>query len=132
PPPEYRGRGEKIGRLSCRDDLTHCLRAIPFRAGAGMRENVSRLTLVILLTAEPLCAAPRLVVRDGFIIEPASTDGQVSFPMFATFDDRGRLFVTESSGGDLYAELLAGTRRCRVSVLEAADERGRFTRSHVF
>jgi len=44
--------------------------------------------------------------------------------MFATFDDRGRLFVSESSGLDLYAEISAGTRRCRVSLLEDRDGDG--------
>ena len=52
--------------------------------------------------------------------------------MFACLDDRGRLFVAESSGLDLYAELQALTRRCRVSVLEDLDGDGVYERSRVF
>src|SRR5579884_921039 len=86
----------------------------------------------VLLLAVPLMASPRFTVPDGYTIEPATSDGQVQFPMFACFDDRGRLFVAESSGLDLYAELLAHTRKCRVRVLEDPDEHGRFTKSRVF
>ena len=52
--------------------------------------------------------------------------------MFATFDDRGRLFVAESSGQDLYAELRAGTRNCRVRLLEDQDGDGRFDTARVY
>ena len=65
-------------------------------------------------------------VPPGFVIERAAPEGSLRFPMFAAFDDRGRLFVAESSGLDLYAELAAGTRKCRVSVLEDRDGDGRF------
>jgi putative membrane-bound dehydrogenase-like protein len=52
--------------------------------------------------------------------------------MFAALDDYGRLFVAESSGLDLYAEIAAGTRKCHVSVLEDRDGDGRYESSHVF
>jgi hypothetical protein len=53
--------------------------------------------------------------------------------MFACFDDRGRLFVAESSGLDLYAELQALTRKCRIRLLEDPDPRtGRYRRSRIF
>jgi len=52
--------------------------------------------------------------------------------MFAAFDELGRLFVAESSGHDLYAEITAGTRMCRVKLLEDKDGDGRFEASRVF
>ena len=59
-----------------------------------------------------------IFLRRGFPPDSSSSraapDGAVRFPMFAAFDDRGRLFVAESSGLDLYAEIAAGTRNCRV------------------
>ncbi len=73
--------------------------------------------------------APR--VPDGFVIEKVTGD-EVRFPMFAAFDERGRLFVAESSGLDLYAELSAQTRKCRVRVLEDRDGDGRFESAGVF
>jgi putative membrane-bound dehydrogenase-like protein len=71
-------------------------------------------------------------VPTGFVAERAVADGAVRFPMFAAFDDRGRLFVAESSGLDLYAEIAAGTRKCRVSMLEDRDGDGRYELSRVF
>src|SRR5215204_6285234 len=68
----------------------------------------------------------------GFTIERVDAEGQVRFPMFACFDDAGRLYVTESSGLDLYAEISALTRKCRVSVLEDKDGDGRYETCTVF
>src|SRR4029434_1555317 len=70
--------------------------------------------------------APQPKVPDGFTVERIVPEGAVRFPMFACFDDAGRLFVTESSGLDLYSELSALTRKCRVSLLEDKDGDGRF------
>jgi putative membrane-bound dehydrogenase-like protein len=71
-------------------------------------------------------------VPPGFVVERAATDSSVRFPMFAAFDDRGRLFVAESSGLDLYAEIAAGTRKCRIRLLEDRDGDGRFEASRIF
>src|SRR6185369_17680130 len=94
------------------------------------------LTTVLALFASNFVglAVPsaKLQVSDGFVIEQAAGEPEVIFPMFAAFDDRGRLFVAESSGLDLYAELRALTRKCRVSVLEDRDGDGRFERAKVF
>lgn len=69
---------------------------------------------------------------EGFAIERVAGPPEVAFPMFAAFDDRGRLFVAESSGLDLYEALQNLSRKCRVSVLEDADGDGRYERSRVF
>jgi putative membrane-bound dehydrogenase-like protein len=76
--------------------------------------------------------AHRLRVPPGFVVEKVAGEPAIVFPMFAAFDDRGRLFVTESSGLDLYKELQALTRKCRVSVLEDPDAGGRFRKARVF
>src|SRR2546422_347455 len=52
--------------------------------------------------------------------------------MFATLDDKGRLYVTESSGGDLYGELQKLARTCRISVLKDRDGDGRYKLARVF
>jgi putative membrane-bound dehydrogenase-like protein len=52
--------------------------------------------------------------------------------MFGALADDGRLFVAESSGGDLYAELNAGARSSRVRLLEDVDGDGRFETVSVF
>jgi glucose/arabinose dehydrogenase len=71
-------------------------------------------------------------VPEGFVIEQVAGEPEVVFPMFATFDDRGRLFVAESSGLDLYAELQAQTRKCRIRLLEDRDGTGHYKTSRVF
>jgi putative membrane-bound dehydrogenase-like protein len=70
-------------------------------------------------------------VPAGFTIEKVGS-ADLSFPMFACTDDRGRLYVTESSGGDLYVELEKLVRQCRVKRLEDADGDGRYEKSTVF
>jgi putative membrane-bound dehydrogenase-like protein len=76
--------------------------------------------------------ATSLHAPPGFIVEKAAAEPQVRFPMFAAFDDRGRLFVAESSGLDLYAELSTQTRTCRIRMLEDADGDGVFDHSTIF
>ena len=75
---------------------------------------------------------PVLHVPDGFVVDRVADDLGLQFPMFGTFADDGRLFVAESSGHDLHAELKAGTRNCRIRVLEDNDGDGRFDTARVF
>ena len=67
------------------------------------------VALAGLLLSKPAPLAAKHHVPDGFAIERASGEKQTRFPMFAAFDDKGRLFVAESSGLDLYAEITART-----------------------
>src|SRR5438874_2888626 len=84
----------------------------------------------VVLAADDLSA--QLKTPAGFTVERVAGAPQLRFPMFAAWDDRGRLYVAESSGQDLYAELVAQTRRCRVLRLEDQDGDGRFERAQVF
>jgi putative heme-binding domain-containing protein len=91
------------------------------------------LFLTSLAGAAPTTAPSPHRVPAGYVIEQVAGEAQgVRFPMFATFDDRGRLFVTISSGGDLYAELQALKRSCHIRVLEDRDGDGTFEKSAVF
>jgi putative heme-binding domain-containing protein len=89
------------------------------------------LTVVTASDDDPPATA-KLHVPDGFVVEQVAAAPDVVFPMFAVFDDCGRLFVAESSGLDLYAEVSALTRKCRIRLLEDPDAKGHFTTSHVF
>lgn len=93
---------------------------------------VKPFLFILLLGLASFGGEPELRVPDGFIVERVSAPGAVSFPMFGALADDGRLFVTESSGGDLYAELQKQTRGCRVSVLRDADHDGKYERADVF
>ena len=48
---------------------------------------------------------PPLQVAEGFVIEVAAAPPLVRYPMMACFDDRGRLFIAESSGKNLAKDL---------------------------
>src|SRR2546427_8829312 len=72
--------------------------------------------LVLLLAAASAPAAQPFRVPEGFTVERAVSESALKFPMFACFDDAGRLYVAESSGLDLYEELRKQTRQCRITV----------------
>lgn len=88
--------------------------------------------LSLLGATMPATADPILVVPKGFTVQRVAREADVQFPMFACFDDSGALYVAESSGGDLYAELQQQTRRCRISRLTSANEEGAFRKTTVF
>src|SRR5690349_14047086 len=114
--------------------MGNCERRIRMEMGRQWLWVVATLGAGLVAADDPRAAseAPGLHVPPGFVVRRAAADGAVRFPMFAAFDDRGRLFVAESSGMDLYAEITAGTRKCRVSVLEDADGDGHYEASRVF
>jgi putative membrane-bound dehydrogenase-like protein len=97
--------------------------------------NLKRLALSFLFLAQVIlaCAAePSFTLPAGFSIERVAGPPDAQFPMFACLDEHRRLFVAESSGLDLYAELQKLTRKCRIRVLEDRDGNGRFERAQVF
>jgi putative membrane-bound dehydrogenase-like protein len=87
--------------------------------------------IVLLLSACALFGA-QLRVPEGFQVRSVTASNAVRFPMFATIAEDGRLFVTESSGGDLYAELQKQTRGCRISVLRDTNNDGVYDSVKVF
>jgi hypothetical protein len=101
----------------------------PLGAGAGLDNppNAARTSAV-----EPTASPAPLRVPEGFVVERVAAPPQVRFPMFGAFDELGRLYITESGGGDLYEDLLQQKRTCRVSLLEDRDGDGRFEEAHVF
>src|SRR5262245_66432372 len=98
--------------------------------------RTTRAALVMLVCcatpASIWAGEPKLRVPPGFVVEQVAGEPETLFPMFGAFDDRGRLFVAESSGLDLYKEISALTRKCRIRLLEDPDERGRFRKSVVW
>jgi len=91
---------------------------------AGIRAGAGEIDYVAFLKD--------LRVPRDFTITLAAGEPLVRFPMFACFDDEGRLYVAESSGRDLYAGLRDLTRDCLVSRLEDTDGDGRFDTATVF
>lgn len=73
-----------------------------------------------------------IAVPDGFRVELASADGVVSYPMLGEFDDRGRLFLCESSGQTMKTPEMSADPNYQVSLLEDTNGDGMFDKSTVF
>src|SRR6185503_16241136 len=71
-------------------------------------------------------------VPAGFKVEKAAGADLLSYPMMGTFDDRGRLFLCESSGNTLTTPEMAAKPDYIVRMLEDTNGDGVFDRSTVF
>jgi putative heme-binding domain-containing protein len=87
-----------------------------------------------LLQNDPAAAADKLRfhVPAGFVVEQVAAPPLVRFPLFAAFDDRGRLYVAEGTGTNLPGEQLAKKKLGRILLLEDTDGDGKFDTSKVF
>jgi len=65
-----------------------------------------------------------ITVPDGFTVTQAATADLTAYPMFMAFDDRGRLFIAESSGKDLSGKEMAAAPECLILRLEDVDGDG--------
>ena len=71
-------------------------------------------------------------VPDGFEVSLAATPGLVTYPMFITFDDRGRLYVCESAGRNIEDREMEHQSEMRIRLLEDTDGDGVYDRSTIF
>ena len=74
-------------------------------------------------------ALKKFTVPDGFRVELVASEPDIVNPIAMTFDDRGRIWVTESVE---YPRKPAGVGRDRVKVLEDLDRDGRAEKVSVF
>lgn len=81
---------------------------------------------------KPPAAAPRFQAPPGFVVEKVAGPPLVRYPLFAAFDDRGRLYVAEGTGTNLPGAELARKQLGRILVLEDTDGDGTFDTSKVF
>lgn len=73
-----------------------------------------------------------ITVPEGFIVEEATLDGLVKYPMFAVFDDQGKLFVMESSGQTESTDDILAKPDFRILLLEDKDGDGVFDHKTIF
>ena len=71
-------------------------------------------------------------VPDGFDVALAVKPGLVNYPMLGTIDDRGRLFLCESSGKTVKTPEMSSDPTYVVSMLEDTDGDGIYDKSTVF
>ncbi len=97
-----------------------------------------RWNFLLLLTTASLPAAEfrfgeqKITVPDGFTVELAAGPEIVARPVEASFDDRGRLYVTEASGTNAKVEKQLAEKPHRVLRLTDADGDGVFEQRTVF
>ncbi len=71
-------------------------------------------------------------VPPGFKVEKVAGAGLVNYPMMGTIDDRGRLFLCESSGNTLTTEQMAAKPDYVVRMLEDTNGDGVYDKSTIF
>lgn len=86
-------------------------------------------------TKDSIAAEPRqpvFQVPPGFVVEKVAGPPLVQYPMFAAFDDRGRLFVAEGTGTNLPGTELVKKPLGRITLLEDTKGEGKFDSSKLF
>ena len=105
----------------------------PFQLAAVVVLSAS--VLFFLGNKEKEMAVPELdglQVPEGFTIERAVDPGMISYPMFASFDSDGRLFVFESDGSSPTNQGMLTDPPYHVRLLEDTDGDGKFDKSKIF
>src|SRR5437773_5841804 len=74
-------------------------------------------------------AIQKTIVPAGFTVEPVASEPDIVNPIAMTFDDRGRIWITENIE---YPRKSAGPGRDRVKILEDTDGDGRADKITVF
>ncbi|WP_198675254.1 PVC-type heme-binding CxxCH protein [Pleomorphovibrio marinus] len=95
----------------------------------------------VILSVFSFCGSPADTEREnhefevpaGFVVEKVAGEDLVDFPMFATLDERGRLFVFESIG-NVYenSEEAIENPRFRIKLLEDTNQDGHYDQSTIF
>ncbi len=115
-------------------NVTSCLRTFAAVTSLALLVHVTFATVAD--SAEPplseYLTSPQISVPEGFTVELAAGPPLVAHPTFATFDDRGRLFVSENAGQNLSSAELEKQLPNSVRLLEDTDGDGRFDKSTVF
>src|SRR6187551_2955622 len=87
------------------------------------------ISTAVALVLGAATSGAELTVPPGFVVERVAGPPLVDWPMMAGFDDRGRLFVCDSSGFNLLSgtsEVLVKNPPHMIRMLEDTDRDGRF------
>ncbi|MGE3311575.1 MAG: PVC-type heme-binding CxxCH protein [Limisphaerales bacterium] len=82
--------------------------------------------------AEHVLNGHRFALPDGFTVELAAPNSLIPRPVSGSFDDQGRLYVTDSSGSNLPPAEQLKDPKSRILRLEDSDGDGRFDTTRVF
>src|SRR5215467_15346412 len=73
-----------------------------------------------------------LTVPDGFEVEPVARSPLVDRPISGSFDEQGRLYLTDSSGSNEKPDKQLEEKPHRIVRLEDTDGDGKFDKATVF
>jgi putative membrane-bound dehydrogenase-like protein len=99
----------------------------------GLRGSRGKVSAMLLDLTGGRKGLDAIRVPDGFEVSLAAGPDLLLYPMFAAFDDRGRLFLCESSGMNTSTDAeLGNALSFRIRMLEDIDSDGVFDRSTVY
>lgn len=107
---------------------------IPAWPWSGQSPNIFVLFAWISIygCTEPMMDQEAWELPDGYFVEQATEPGLVRYPMFAVFDDEGRLFVMESSGQTEGTEAILKKPDFSILLLTDSDQDGVFDHKTVY
>jgi putative membrane-bound dehydrogenase-like protein len=101
--------------------------------------TISRTLIASALLASAVAEAAefkvngkRFVVPDGFVVECVATSELVPHPVSASFDDKGRLYVTDSDGSNAKPDEQLKNPGARILRLDDSNGDGAFDKASVF
>jgi len=98
----------------------------------SLKYHVLAVVAIVLPRLAPAAEQPLPQVPEGFAIEVAAAAPLVGHPMLGCFDDRGRLYLSESAGMNLDDKQLDRLRPNFIRRLEDTNRDGVFDRSTIF
>ena len=116
--------------LKCSSTLAYCSLFVLLATGLGDDPFIPRKQSK--LPGPPLSAqeaTARMTVPEGFSVELVASEPDIMNPVAMTFDDRGRIWITESFE---YPRSASGPGRDRVKILEDTNGDGRVDQVRVF
>ena len=107
-----------------------------FQIPVSVKVKVFVCVFVMLSSAckqdESSGALSDLHVPEGFVVEEAVPSGMVKYPMFATLDNRGRMFIAESSGETTSTEDVLENPTHFIRMLEDTNSDGVYDKSVIY
>ena len=112
-------------------DLEAGIQQVTIRSVGKINGAVLDVRMALLIPIET-SMAPRFQIPDGFEMKLVAGPPLIKHPMMVCMDERGRLFISESSGINRKSDALLKERPHKILLVEDSDGDGTFDKSKVF